>query len=168
MRRQSKEEGFRLANEPRKIKGFWWTWSGSNRRPLPCQGSARPAAPQAHFSQRRGMLGNFNSRPLGCDSQTTGTVRRRGLAGISLVKGKCGRAAGGTLGGAQNARRPLPRLLLRLCKFHHSALGLWHSKLAFGGTLMIDHEKFQKGRMWAYVAGAVIFVVVAAWRFVIR
>ena len=33
---------------------------------------------------------------------------------------------------------------------------------------MIDHEKFQKGRMWAYVAGAVIFVVVAAWRLVIR
>src|SRR6266700_811771 len=26
----------------------WWTWSGSNRRPLPCHGSALPAAPQAH------------------------------------------------------------------------------------------------------------------------
>ena len=30
------------------VKGFWWTWSGSNRRPLPCHGSALPAAPQAH------------------------------------------------------------------------------------------------------------------------
>src|SRR5581483_9205415 len=28
--------------------GYWWTWSGSNRRPLPCHGSALPAAPQAH------------------------------------------------------------------------------------------------------------------------
>src|ERR1700686_766671 len=27
---------------------IWWTWSGSNRRPLPCHGSALPAAPQAH------------------------------------------------------------------------------------------------------------------------
>src|SRR6202049_1324403 len=26
----------------------WWTWPGSNRRPLPCHGSALPAAPQAH------------------------------------------------------------------------------------------------------------------------
>src|SRR5579871_784963 len=24
----------------------WWTWSGSNRRPLPCHGSALPTAPQ--------------------------------------------------------------------------------------------------------------------------
>jgi hypothetical protein len=30
---------------------------------------------------------------------------------------------------------------------------------------MIDHEKFQKGRMWAYAAGIVLFVIVAAWRF---
>ena len=30
---------------------FWWTWSGSNRRPLPCHGSALPAAPQAHFAE---------------------------------------------------------------------------------------------------------------------
>src|ERR1700722_5326537 len=29
---------------------IWWTWSGSNRRPLPCHGSALPAAPQAHTS----------------------------------------------------------------------------------------------------------------------
>src|SRR5260370_692883 len=30
----------------------WWTWSGSNRRPLPCHGSALPAAPQAHCLRR--------------------------------------------------------------------------------------------------------------------
>jgi hypothetical protein len=29
----------------------WWTWSGSNRRPLPCHGSALPAAPQAQVGQ---------------------------------------------------------------------------------------------------------------------
>src|SRR5947209_5423494 len=36
----------------------WWTWSGSNRRPLPCHGSALPAAPQAHcidFRARGGV-----------------------------------------------------------------------------------------------------------------
>src|SRR5258707_2488891 len=32
-------------------KGNWWTWSGSNRRPLPCHGSALPAAPQAHVKK---------------------------------------------------------------------------------------------------------------------
>src|SRR5579863_7714356 len=31
----------------------WWTWPGSNRRPLPCHGSALPAAPQSHFVERR-------------------------------------------------------------------------------------------------------------------
>src|SRR5580658_9936149 len=30
---------------------FWWTWSGSNRRPLPCHGSALPTAPQALDSE---------------------------------------------------------------------------------------------------------------------
>jgi hypothetical protein len=30
---------------------------------------------------------------------------------------------------------------------------------------MIDHEKFQKGRMWAYAAGIAVFVVVVLWRF---
>src|SRR5271156_171248 len=39
----------------------WWTWSGSNRRPLPCHGSALPAAPQAHC---------FNSRPASSRRQT--------------------------------------------------------------------------------------------------
>ena len=34
--------------------------------------------------------------------------------------------------------------------------------------IMIDHEKFQKGRMWAYAAGAFIVAVVVAWRFVSR
>jgi hypothetical protein len=33
---------------------------------------------------------------------------------------------------------------------------------------MIDHEKFQKGRVWAYVAGIGIFAVVALWRFMFR
>src|SRR5437763_4100470 len=33
---------------PRRLKN-WWTWSGSNRRPLPCHGSALPAAPQARL-----------------------------------------------------------------------------------------------------------------------
>ena len=28
---------------------IWWTWPGSNRRPLPCHGSALPTAPQAHI-----------------------------------------------------------------------------------------------------------------------
>ena len=32
-----------------KLLKDWWTWSGSNRRPLPCHGSALPAAPQAHI-----------------------------------------------------------------------------------------------------------------------
>ena len=32
-----------------KLLKRWWTWSGSNRRPLPCHGSALPAAPQAHL-----------------------------------------------------------------------------------------------------------------------
>ena len=32
----------------KRLKTVWWTWSGSNRRPLPCHGSALPAAPQAH------------------------------------------------------------------------------------------------------------------------
>src|SRR5438270_4627853 len=36
-----------------QLECFWWTWSGSNRRPLPCHGSALPAAPQAHESDRR-------------------------------------------------------------------------------------------------------------------
>src|SRR5579863_10080590 len=33
----------------------WWTWPGSNRRPLPCHGSALPAAPQAHFWGRNSL-----------------------------------------------------------------------------------------------------------------
>jgi len=33
---------------------------------------------------------------------------------------------------------------------------------------MIDQQKLQKGRAWAYLAGLAIFVVVAAWRFVVR
>jgi hypothetical protein len=34
--------------------------------------------------------------------------------------------------------------------------------------IMIDHQKFQRARGWAYAVGAVIFGVVVAWRFLIR
>jgi hypothetical protein len=33
---------------------------------------------------------------------------------------------------------------------------------------MVDHEKFQKGRLWAYVAGIGIFALVATWKFIAR
>jgi hypothetical protein len=33
---------------------------------------------------------------------------------------------------------------------------------------MIDHGKLQKGRMWAYAVGALLFVAVVAWKFVAR
>jgi hypothetical protein len=50
---------------------LWWTWSGSNRRPLPCHGSALPAAPQAHVrNDVRGGLKQLNSRLPAIDSQT--------------------------------------------------------------------------------------------------
>src|SRR5437016_759964 len=48
---------------------IWWTWSGSNRRPLPCHGSALPAAPQAHLVERRNFP-QANFHPLEGDSQT--------------------------------------------------------------------------------------------------
>ena len=56
---------------------IWWTWSGSNRRPLPCHGSALPAAPQAHDrkpeeSGSRGLLNHF--RPHLRDSQRVSIV----------------------------------------------------------------------------------------------
>src|SRR5215467_8428432 len=38
---------------------IWWTWSGSNRRPLPCHGSALPAAPQAHIVEKSLSLLSF-------------------------------------------------------------------------------------------------------------
>ena len=38
--------------------GIWWTWSGSNRRPLPCHGSALPAAPQAHCAEELPFAAN--------------------------------------------------------------------------------------------------------------
>jgi len=34
--------------------------------------------------------------------------------------------------------------------------------------LVIDHEKLQKGRGWAYLAGVITFVAVVAWRFATR
>jgi hypothetical protein len=36
------------------------------------------------------------------------------------------------------------------------------------GGSMIDNEKFQKGRGWAYLAGIVMFLAVVAWKFVTR
>jgi hypothetical protein len=33
---------------------------------------------------------------------------------------------------------------------------------------MMDHEKLQKARAWAYAVGTVAFVLVAVWRLVIR
>ena len=39
----------------------WWTWSGSNRRPLPCHGSALPAAPQAHSRKKFPRVRNSGS-----------------------------------------------------------------------------------------------------------
>jgi hypothetical protein len=33
---------------------------------------------------------------------------------------------------------------------------------------MIDQEKLQKGRAWAYAVGIVVFVAVVAWKFVIH
>jgi hypothetical protein len=32
----------------------------------------------------------------------------------------------------------------------------------------MDHEKLQKGRMWAYAVGIVIFAVVIAWKLATR
>jgi hypothetical protein len=33
---------------------------------------------------------------------------------------------------------------------------------------MIDQERYQKGRGWAYVVGLIAFVVVAVWKFATR
>jgi hypothetical protein len=33
---------------------------------------------------------------------------------------------------------------------------------------MIDQERLQKGRGWAYLVGVIVFVVVAVWKFTIR
>src|SRR5438445_3151291 len=52
---------------------IWWTWSGSNRRPLPCHGSALPTAPQAHLLKGKTAqtnLDTLNSRLPVRDSQT--------------------------------------------------------------------------------------------------
>ncbi len=43
---------------------IWWTWSGSNRRPLPCHGSALPAAPQAHVEKTARCAGNLSNSIL--------------------------------------------------------------------------------------------------------
>jgi len=33
---------------------------------------------------------------------------------------------------------------------------------------MLDHEKLQKGRAWGYVAGIVLVLVVAGWKYFTR
>jgi len=33
---------------------------------------------------------------------------------------------------------------------------------------MIDHEKLQKGRVWGYVAGIALVLLVAGWKFITR
>src|SRR6266511_2759640 len=33
----------------------WWTWSGSNRQPSPCEGDALPVAPQAQMVAVAGL-----------------------------------------------------------------------------------------------------------------
>jgi hypothetical protein len=33
---------------------------------------------------------------------------------------------------------------------------------------MIDQEKLEKDRAWAYLAGLVVFLIVAVWKFVVR
>src|ERR1039458_9537068 len=52
-----------------KLLKIWWTWPGSNRRPLPCHGSALPAAPQAHScgkaDARKAGTSSIFSYPLG-------------------------------------------------------------------------------------------------------
>src|SRR5205085_6527605 len=45
---------------PLAFRENWWTWSGSNRRPLPCHGSALPAAPQAHVRGHYGCLADYS------------------------------------------------------------------------------------------------------------
>ena len=66
-----RESGARDPNDGND--GNWWTWPGSNRRPLPCHGSALPAAPQAHDWKARqvGIEGSNSNhfRPHCRDSQ---------------------------------------------------------------------------------------------------
>ena len=45
------------------LRKVWWTWTGSNRRPLPCHGSALPTAPQAHV-WRTGKLPTGKPGPV--------------------------------------------------------------------------------------------------------
>jgi hypothetical protein len=33
---------------------------------------------------------------------------------------------------------------------------------------MIDHEKLQEGRAWAYAVGIIVFIIVVAWKYVTR
>jgi hypothetical protein len=49
-----------------------------------------------------------------------------------------------------------------------SGRGVHRRTMSWEDASMLSHEKFQKGRGWAYLAGIVIVVVVAAWKFVAR
>src|SRR5919205_421171 len=51
-RKHRSKAGF-AKKKARRVTETWWTWSGSNRRPLPCHGSALPAAPQAHSYHKK-------------------------------------------------------------------------------------------------------------------
>lgn len=50
-------------------------------------------------------------------------------------------------------------------EFRH---GVHHRTMSLEAASMISHEKFQKGRGWAYLAGIVVFAAVVAWRFLAR
>src|ERR1051326_5903243 len=66
-------------------RNAWWTWSGSNGRPLPCHGSALPAAPQSHIEGR--CCNNF--RPAILVSQTTKVKCSRTEANRGNTKKRC-------------------------------------------------------------------------------
>ena len=69
---------------------IWWTWSGSNRRPLPCHGSALPAAPQAHDWRDNSSIvvayGLFVKR------QATRRIGDRGRSARAQLEHSCARA----------------------------------------------------------------------------
>src|ERR1700690_654625 len=90
-RKQQMRTGALLPNATKLAEGdacklliLWWTWPGSNRRPLPCHGSALPAAPQAHFKKplepatspaRPGRAPSCATGPLLRDTSTSCPLR---------------------------------------------------------------------------------------------
>ncbi len=78
----------RGASQPFKSINSWWTWSGSNRRPLPCHGSALPAAPQAHVRRDNSSIvaarwGTSQSRYFGDRDRTDDLPGKPGRADVS-------------------------------------------------------------------------------------